>query len=126
MYLIYLSLYLFFLSMLVFNLVFVCISSIFKCTYSYDISIYLSIHILYNIYLIYLLIYLTIYQSIYLFRIEEEVRDFATEYKSAPSQEIVQWIANTSHLFGKIQLCGILLTREGPGVLFIKLFILII
>jgi phosphorylase kinase alpha/beta subunit len=47
-------------------------------------------------------------------RIEEEARDFADEYKSAPSYEIVELIANTSHLYGKIQLCGILLTREGP------------
>jgi len=47
-------------------------------------------------------------------RIDEEWRDFATEYKAKPSHEIVELIANTNHLFGKIQLCGILLTRDGP------------
>jgi len=46
--------------------------------------------------------------------IKETYHDFVTEFKLAPTQHIVQTLTGLGHLYGRIQLCGLLLGREGP------------
>jgi len=46
-------------------------------------------------------------------RIEEELRDFTSDFHNSPTHEIVDMIVSMNHVHGKLQLCGILLAREG-------------
>ena len=47
--------------------------------------------------------------------IQEEVVDFANRYQDASSWEVAEMARNCGHLLGGIQLCGLLLKREGPN-----------
>ena len=46
--------------------------------------------------------------------IQEEVVDYASRYQDVPSWEVAEIARNCGHLLGSIQLCGLLLRREGP------------
>lgn len=46
--------------------------------------------------------------------INEDLSDFAGQYQHTSSRDIVQILRNLPHVYGSIQLCGILLHREGP------------
>lgn len=46
--------------------------------------------------------------------IREELVDMAAQYRHHPTHEILGVIATCKHFYGQIQLCGILLEREGP------------
>ena len=47
--------------------------------------------------------------------VQEEVLDFVNGYQDASSWEVADMIQNCGHLLGCIQLCGLLLKREGPN-----------
>jgi len=46
--------------------------------------------------------------------IHEDLSDFANQYKHTSSRDIVEILRSLQHVYGSIQLCGILLHREGP------------
>jgi len=46
--------------------------------------------------------------------IKEDLSDFATQYQHTSSRDILEILRNLPHVYGSIQLCGILLHREGP------------
>jgi len=46
--------------------------------------------------------------------ISEQYHDFSTQYKFAPTHELVNLLGNLRHLYGQIQVFGLLLFREGP------------
>eukprot|EP00092_Neocalanus_flemingeri_P018371 GFUD01019880.1.p1 GENE.GFUD01019880.1~~GFUD01019880.1.p1 ORF type:complete len:1110 (+),score=249.46 GFUD01019880.1:78-3407(+) len=46
--------------------------------------------------------------------IHEDLADFATQYQHTSSRDIVEILRSLQHVYGAIQLCGILLHREGP------------
>jgi len=46
--------------------------------------------------------------------IHEDLSDFATQYQHTSSRDIVEILRSLQHVYGSIQLCGILLQREGP------------
>ncbi|XP_023336391.1 probable phosphorylase b kinase regulatory subunit beta isoform X4 [Eurytemora carolleeae] len=45
-------------------------------------------------------------------QINEEYHDYAKEYENTPTHEILEVLRNLNHLYGRIQLCGIILERE--------------
>lgn len=47
--------------------------------------------------------------------VQEEVVDFANRYQDSSSWEVAEMVRNCGHLLGGIQLCGLLLKREGPN-----------
>ena len=47
--------------------------------------------------------------------VQEEVLDFVNGYQDVSSWEVADMIQNCGHLLGCIQLCGLLLKREGPN-----------
>merc|ERR1719481_1327346 len=46
--------------------------------------------------------------------VREDLADFAHQYRDTPTREIVEILRNLQHVYGRIQLLGILLQREGP------------
>merc|ERR1719499_2403886 len=46
--------------------------------------------------------------------IHEDLTDFAGKYKNSPTSDILEILKSLDHVYGSIQLLGIVLQREGP------------
>ena len=49
-----------------------------------------------------------------LLEVHEELADFASQYSNTPTDDILELLMGLDHVYGTIQLLGILLKREGP------------